>query len=849
METKKAVVSVAVSAGDVLCPVPGEQDTVTRAVSAALFAGTKPVGVAASAAVAGAIVEYYGGTAAVPAETTGLGTGLPAAVVVDESGRCVRRTPVADGDFVVGACDAAGVLTVRVTHTFANVLDFGAKGDALADDSAAIEAALGSLTGGTVYFPAGIYRTSRPIYLGGAGGVELRGENEFVSGIRFTLGYGPAICVSPAAGGHLPTGDALLSGPGRAAVLDAASNRTVNLRDTAVVDLDGATAFSIECTVLPEQVKGTTVVLSSSGRRLPGDPVSSAFAIYLVEVAGGYAVSATVRLGSEDLTVRYDGPVPLGQARYLGLVWDGTTLSLYVGAPGSTIDPVTAKPKSPANNTLTQALEESVLLGLYSAGNWPDFFPTRRSFTGRIDSIRISGHATHTGGGFVAPTAKFPTDDAGNRRRTRLLINFDRDVDVFTVGYTWHERDNAGRVYLMHHLDGQPGWCAATIRNLTVQSFGIGVQAQIAAGSVLDHVRVNYALDGVRLSNFSYETSIEQLTAMVTRIGLGVAHSGMVDVKRYHAGAQYEFTATGLVGVFARDWFIGMGHRSVVPILLTATQGGSHFHGVNITITDEDVRWAADQPQVRQAGVLTASLSRFVLETSVISTVFVDKRPCPPVIIHQSVLGATAIEGDSTFVSCYFVPSPLAAANIVFTGTLARHPVRMIGNENAVPATPWTESRHERLASFLGGCLSSTDTGVTQWQGTRDWVFAVDETTGQPRARQREWQATSTATAGPVTLLTVPMSTGTTRYRADVLATGPTGQSAHWTVERSFTGTEPWGDTRVVDSAGTGGGTVPAGWLSPAINHANGNITLEATAPTATTIAFAATLHMLESTL
>lgn len=66
----------------------------------------------------------------------------------------------------------------------ANVLDFGAIGDGVADDTAAIQAAIDSVaTGGTVYFPSGVYEVSSSILLDGVDGVCLRGDG-FASHIR-----------------------------------------------------------------------------------------------------------------------------------------------------------------------------------------------------------------------------------------------------------------------------------------------------------------------------------------------------------------------------------------------------------------------------------------------------------------------------------------------------------------------------------------------------------------------------------------------------------------------------------------------------------------------------------------
>ena len=59
------------------------------------------------------------------------------------------------------------VWTAEKIYSLFNVKDFGARGDGITDDTAAIQAAIdASLPGGKVYFPAGVYRMSAPLRVG-----------------------------------------------------------------------------------------------------------------------------------------------------------------------------------------------------------------------------------------------------------------------------------------------------------------------------------------------------------------------------------------------------------------------------------------------------------------------------------------------------------------------------------------------------------------------------------------------------------------------------------------------------------------------------------------------------------
>ncbi|MEU5264478.1 glycosyl hydrolase family 28-related protein [Amycolatopsis sp. NPDC021455] len=878
---KKAVVAVDVGTGDVLCPAldPADPAKLTRADTAALFAGTLPAGIAATSAVAGSVVEYHDGTQPVPAAVTGLAAGAAATVVVDGSGRCARTRSLAEDAFVLGHCDAAGLLTWSVKHTFANVKDFGARGDDSGDDRPAIAAAIRSLTPGrgTVYFPAGLYDIGRPLYAGGYPGLELRGESEYASTIRYR-GHGPALCLSPEPT-RFPTADALLSGPGGAGVLDHGVIDTLNLRDTAVLDLNGVKAFSIECTVRPDVLPaGTGMILSSSGRRVPSDPKNVAFSLFLAPAADGrVAVHGTARIGTgelhlDSLAARQDGqPAPqsylVGQAIHIAFVFDGTELRLHTGVPGAVVSAwaAVAPAAADAKLGLTQAVEEGIYLGVQSQSCWPEFAPEYQAFTGRVDSLRISDFARRDPAAFTAPTAKFPDDDASNRRldprtpnkvlaSTRLLVNFDQDVDVFTVGSSWYGSPYRMPVYLAYALvQGQePGWTSPTVRRLELQAFnGAGIVGQRAVTSVIEHVRVTASRDGIWLRNYSYCESLEHLYLATSRLGLVVSNSGMANIKRLQtAGCLYDFAATHVVGGFARDWYIG-NPNSKVPLLLTSQSPGSTFHGTDIVITSEGT--PPDYP--RETDVLTANMEGVVFESSVFETAQLANRSCPPVTIDYSRVdwGGRIGEGTTTFVNCQFKPSLATRQNIAFTGDVAAHPVRLLGNTNYQATVAWAEPRHERRLAFSGGCVSTTDTGTTQWQGTRDWVFALDDPTGRIRARERENQGTGTATGASVPLAALPLPDGVTCYRAEVLATDAAGNAAYWTLERGFRvnggKATAWAGTVARTQSGSAAGQVPPGWAAPSISvnaDGTGPVKIDCAAPAGVTLAFTAKLRALE---
>jgi hypothetical protein len=100
------------------------------------------------------------------------------------------RGDIKDQDDLVAALEAA-VGGGPVSKTVLNVKDFGAKGDGVADDWAAIDAACDAAEasrGTTVFFPEGVYLISKSIGNGSTGytSVRLEGDGELGSTIKVT---------------------------------------------------------------------------------------------------------------------------------------------------------------------------------------------------------------------------------------------------------------------------------------------------------------------------------------------------------------------------------------------------------------------------------------------------------------------------------------------------------------------------------------------------------------------------------------------------------------------------------------------------------------------------------------
>ncbi|MEU3352883.1 hypothetical protein [Streptomyces sp. NPDC037389] len=462
---------------------------------------------------------------------------------------------------------------------------------------------------------------------------------------------------------------------------------------------------------------------------------------------------------------------------------------------------------------------------------------------------------------FTAPTAKFPADNASNHH-TLLLVNFDRDVDVFTVGLTWKGRPGLDPVlvYSLHYREGLPDDnTSPVVRRLAFQSSGgAGIQAQLAWGTVIEQVSVSAARDGIRFRDVSATSGFENIDIAVSRLGLVLSgDTALVNVKRLHvASAQYDFVSTGAIGVVARDWLIGTG-ISLVPVMLTSAASYGSFHGTGIAISSEDVGRMPPGERKWQAAVMTSCLTGLLLESSTLQTSFSDTTQCPCVIIDSPA--ALSADGNYTFVNCDFQPSRDAHSVFLLSGEARPHPVRIIGGRKSAPETgheiPWTLPQQAPYVSFVGGAISTTDSGLTQWQGTKDWIFAYDAATGLLTAREHESRATGSPPAGGTTELgAMPLATGTTLVRAEVIATGPLGRAARWILEQGFfraaggTTVSTWVDQpRVTETFGSDGGAPPAGWTPPTLAVSSGDVVVRCTAPTGRKLSFTVRIRAVEA--
>lgn len=329
--------------------------------------------------------------------------------------------------------------------TIWDVKAYGAAGNNSQDDYAAIAAANSAVTNalsadsqstGELYFPLGTYRISQPIQIT-AQGLRVRGQGyvQFnatagMTKFRATYAYGPMMLVG---NWDIVTTTKLVTGSGFALRFNNDSAGWFNLRDAATLDINGLTAFSVECFINFDTLTNSVTrnIIRSKGQWLTNDAESSAFHIRQEIFGGTTRLAGSLTTSDGTFTVNSAGGALTAATTYhIAMTYDGANLRLYAAIPGasSTVLATTA-----ATGTVVQDVSEDVMLGVetrYTPEGYDGVNPSFGSTGGTIDSIRISNSARYTGT-ITAPSAKFTSD-----ANTLLLMNFDKQVGPMTRAYT-----------------------------------------------------------------------------------------------------------------------------------------------------------------------------------------------------------------------------------------------------------------------------------------------------------------------------------------------------------------------------------------------------------------------------
>lgn len=188
-----------------------EVDAAFSSITAATVSFT-PTGTVTATNVQDAIVQASaGGTAASVSFTPAQGiaaTNVQAALEEVKTDLSASSGTTTIGYTRGGVGAVTRTLQQHLSDNWISVKDFGAVGDYVADDTAAIQAAINSTNGNTIYFPPGTYKISAPINI--KRGIRLRGCGPFDDSnnnsiIRLANGANCTMVQTPAAVGGSAT--------------------------------------------------------------------------------------------------------------------------------------------------------------------------------------------------------------------------------------------------------------------------------------------------------------------------------------------------------------------------------------------------------------------------------------------------------------------------------------------------------------------------------------------------------------------------------------------------------------------------------------------------------------------
>ena len=336
---------------------------------------------------------------------------------------------------------------------------------------------------------SGTYNTWQPVWASGGRSIlqGVRGGRYQSSIIRGHHTGGPIVFVGseqPNLG--LRTGAALRTGTGSSMVTGgtAGSVRWVDLGQAPAAYFNGWTAFCMDFSFQAENETAADAwdhyIVTGEGRRTRSMAWDVATRMY---VRSG-TLHASLNIGGtvHNLSWARAGGFPSATLYHFALDYDGATLRLL--ADGEVRASVAATgavtyPKD-VNFYLGAGPTAEVYGGGLSNGPWK----------GRIDSFRISKVSRYAGP-YTVPTAKHTADT-----NTQVLLNFDRQESVFTVG-TGHTN--------------QQRECWYPVLQTNFGNFAEGIEvhnlmldAAAGAGGVYCHMASRSRLTSMRMINTSY---------------------------------------------------------------------------------------------------------------------------------------------------------------------------------------------------------------------------------------------------------------------------------------------------------------------------------------------------------
>lgn len=429
---------------------------------------------------------------------------------------------------------------------------YGAKGNGLNDDTAAIQAAYNAAcsyavanngpnanTGATVWFPAGVYITSFSLISNCSQPITWKCESEGACTIQ-AVSQGLFPIVMHEANSYLNgittqgaiTAAPLASGGGTSLNWGAGSAQYYDLKDAQdglnstgwanAQPINGQSALSVEGYLnYAGGAGGKSYIIESNGDDLnavcAGNPCSNAIQIYLLPGSPNKLAACLTTSVTGFACIAAGGSITTGTTYEFEASYDGSNLRLFVGTPGST---TTLVGTTAMTGTIVQKPSEVFALGdgggLTIGGT---NFATAH-WIGQLDSVRISNIARHTAT-YTAPSAKFSNDGS-----TLILLNNLAQSDTLLQVTNVTGLGSASPVWMPLHFSGPfgtggtPGNVHANFVNLSLQGGSYNLLGENVLYTTLDHVTaLGASHDSIKFEYISYGTRIEHLTVSPTAFG------------------------------------------------------------------------------------------------------------------------------------------------------------------------------------------------------------------------------------------------------------------------------------------------------------------------------------------
>lgn len=506
--------------------------------------------------------------------------------------------PSAGGKVLVPGTTTPRSLTDRLSETI-NAKDFGAKGDGVTDDWAALNAAVvaGRTQKKPVVVPPGDYLISRPL--------QIRTSNESLVGLGGvpsqtkirapSVGwgwFGPAVVVAadPPANQDFDYTDALVTSSTGGRAFQLASDNSqpyFNVRDLQYGGMAGLGQFRVEFFI---RRTGATsgVIISSSCTLKKGDTQRIPFHVGVTDFNGGsIRVNALIGATQHQFDAPF-GTLPLDSTvRHVRVAYDGSKIGIAVNGVWVA--------QQAASGALDMRAYEDLLL--FAQASRPhgygviNFAPTAN-----VQSV----HLNRQSGGAVGTNFTAPSSQHVGNGSTMILLNGEAAnvdgavVKTYTLG-------NSSYLLTRTHQIPQPFTEKNTVANLFIKA--TGGTALISYGSIQSTFRdlVLEGWNGFEIGNNSFLARLNNV--VINYFGrFGIKHdpgTGVVQIDRL------EIFGGGDNGndPWAMSYFLAGSSVLVTNAYLSAVRWGFFVIGVSgqmtvamnfINITDEGAMGTQD---------------------------------------------------------------------------------------------------------------------------------------------------------------------------------------------------------------------------------------------------------------